>query len=63
MTKGFRNDGMELYITNAQANRNVPAVSSGGLPGYIISKNFVAASGGVRGSINYVYQVTLEKSL
>jgi len=47
-----------ITITNAQADRNVPAVSSGGLPGYIISKNFAAASGGVRGSINYVYQVT-----
>jgi asparagine N-glycosylation enzyme membrane subunit Stt3 len=51
-------DNSTIYITNAQADRTVPAVSYGGLPGYIVPENFVAASGGIKGNINYVYQVT-----
>ncbi|MCL4452127.1 MAG: glycosyltransferase family 39 protein [Candidatus Thermoplasmatota archaeon] len=47
-----------IVITNAQADREVPQMASGGLPGYEITKNFVASSGGIRGSIDFQYQVT-----
>ena len=47
-----------ILITNAQADRKVPQIASGGLPGYEITKNFIASSGGIRGSIDYEYQIT-----
>ncbi len=47
-----------IYISDAQANRDVPAGPASGLPGYMITRNFISASGGVSGSIDYQYQIT-----